>query len=71
MSDERDELALPRANPCGGKYWNGYALAWCNAEAREGFARCSRCEASERARKEALDAKRAAEAPPAKRRRTS
>lgn len=47
-----EEGVIARRNPCGGRYWNGYARVSCEAEASHGLSRCPRCRESERVEKE-------------------
>jgi hypothetical protein len=69
-----EDGTIPRKNPCGGRYWNGYSRVSCEAEAPPGQARCPRCVESERAEKERKARERAeleAEAKPKRKRKAS
>ena len=69
--DTKPADAIPRSNPCGGRYRTAYGV-WtaCTSQAPAGLARCRRCAEAEAERAKALAEKRAAEATaPARRRR--
>jgi hypothetical protein len=70
-----EDGTIPRSNPCGGHFWNGYAVVSCEAQAPPGLARCRRCFESEKAEKERKARERAekleAEKAPKRRRKAS
>lgn len=70
-----EDGTIPRRNPCGGRYWNGYARVSCEAEATQGLSRCPRCRESERVERERKARERAeqleAEKAPKRRKKAS
>jgi hypothetical protein len=70
-----EDGTIPRSNPCGGRFWNGYSRVSCDAEAPAGLARCPRCEESEKVEKERKARERAekleAEKAPKRKRKAS
>lgn len=70
-----EDGSIRRLNPCGGRFWNGYARVSCEAEAPPGLARCARCAESEKVERERKARERAekleADAKPKRRRKAS